>query len=148
MYVRSIRPTWCALPSQPFRNVLQIDQCRYFTTVLTIFIRYKTEIHDNRHIVDAIYMHLFKFNYRSYRYKYLKKTLMIRWIFNFSIDNNRNLVGRLRRWTCNLEAVPCWGFKSYRGHGFGIVTCSVFLAAGLTAFKWNQAWHSSEVIGT
>ena len=26
-------------------------------------------------------------------------------------------------------------------------TCSVFLAAGQAAFKWNQAWHSSEVIG-
>ena len=29
--------------------VLQIDQCRYFLTVLTIPIRYKAEIKDNRH---------------------------------------------------------------------------------------------------
>ena len=28
---------------------------------LIIFKRYKTEMHDNRHIVDAIYMHLFMF---------------------------------------------------------------------------------------
>ena len=26
-------------------------------------------------------------------------------------------------------------------------TCSVFLAAELAAVKWNQAWHSSDVIG-
>ena len=30
----------------------------YFITVLTIFIRYQTEMHANRYIVDAIFMHL------------------------------------------------------------------------------------------
>ena len=40
--------------------VLQSDQCKYFITDLTIFIRYHTEMHANRHIVGAIYMHLFK----------------------------------------------------------------------------------------
>ena len=50
-----------ALPWYNISIVLQIDQCRYLITVLTIFIRYKIEIQVNRHIVDAIYMHLFKF---------------------------------------------------------------------------------------
>ena len=46
------------------------------------------------------------------------------------------------RWTWNLEAVRCWWFKSYRGQDFFVMfTCSVFLAAGLAAIKWNQAWH-------
>ena len=40
--------------------VLQIDQCKYFITVLCC----KTEMQDNRQIVDAICMHLFKFIYR------------------------------------------------------------------------------------
>ena len=35
---------------------------------LTIFICYKTKMHDNRHIVDEIYMHLFKLIYSSYEY--------------------------------------------------------------------------------
>ena len=30
---------------------------------------------------------------------------------------------------------------------FVMFTCFMFLAPGLTAFKWNQAWHSSEAIG-
>ena len=52
------------------------------------------------------------------------------------------------QWTWKLEAVRCWWFKSYRGQDFFVMlTCSVFLAAGLAAFKWNQACHSSEVIG-
>ena len=44
----------------PWYNIciaLQIDQCRYFIIVLTIFICYKRKS-DNRHIVDLIYMHL------------------------------------------------------------------------------------------
>ena len=52
------------------------------------------------------------------------------------------------QWTWNLEAVRCWWFESYRGQDFFVMfTCSVFLTAGLAAFKWNQAGHSSEVIG-
>ena len=42
----------------PWYNIcigLQIDECRYFITVLTIFIRHNAEIKDNRHIGDAIY---------------------------------------------------------------------------------------------
>ena len=37
-----------------------------------MFIRYTTEMHDNRHIADLIYMHMFnfKFIYRSYKYTY------------------------------------------------------------------------------
>ena len=36
--------------------------CRLINVyIYTIYIRYKTEMHDTRHIVDAIYMHLFKF---------------------------------------------------------------------------------------
>ena len=31
-----------------------------------------TVMHDNRHIVELIYMHMFKFIYRSYRYTYLQ----------------------------------------------------------------------------
>ena len=38
-----------------------------------------------------------------------------------------------RSW--NLEAVRCWWFEFYRGHFFLMFTCSVFLAAGLAAFK-------------
>ena len=38
--------------------VYEIDQCRYFITVLTIFICYKTKMPNNRQIVDVIYMHL------------------------------------------------------------------------------------------
>ena len=34
--------------------VLQIDQRRYFITVLTVFIHYMSELHDNRHIIDPI----------------------------------------------------------------------------------------------
>ena len=44
-----------ALPWYNICIVLQIDQCRYFITVLTIFTRYKAEIKDKWHIVDAIY---------------------------------------------------------------------------------------------
>ena len=29
-----------------------------------------TEMHDNRHIADLIYMHMFKFIYKLYRYTY------------------------------------------------------------------------------
>ena len=41
-----------------------------------------------------------------------------------------------------------WGFESYYEWDFFVMfTCSVFIvAAGLAAFKWNRAWHSSEVI--
>ena len=39
-----------------FFKLINVDILLLF---LTIFIRYKTEMHDNRHIVDAIYMHLF-----------------------------------------------------------------------------------------
>ena len=44
-----------ALPWYNICIVFQIDQYRYFITVLTIFIRYKAKIKANRHIVDAIY---------------------------------------------------------------------------------------------
>ena len=50
-----------AVAAVPWYNiciVLQIDQCRYFITVLTTFTLYKTEMHVNRHIVDVIFMHL------------------------------------------------------------------------------------------
>ena len=50
------------------------------------------------------------------------------------------------RWTCNLEAVRGVSNPTV-GKIFVMFTCSVFLAAGLAAFKWNQTWHSSEVIG-
>ena len=38
--------------------VLQIDQCRYFVRVLTIFIRDNTKMYDNGHIVDMIHAHV------------------------------------------------------------------------------------------
>ena len=57
-----------AVPLYKICSDLQIDQCRYFITVLTIFIRYKIEMQDNRRIVAAIYMHRFKFINKSYRY--------------------------------------------------------------------------------
>ena len=42
----------------------------------------------------------------------------------------------LKRWNCNLEAVWCWWFESYRGQDISVMfTCSVFLAGGLAAFK-------------
>ena len=51
-----------ALPWYKICTVLQIYQCtcRYFITVLTIFIPCKTEMHNNWHNVDAIYMHVLK----------------------------------------------------------------------------------------
>ena len=67
---------------QPYRDITPVLFCRLinvdiFFTVLTIFIRYKTELQDNRHIVDAIYMHLFKLIYRSYRYIYFIVILLL-----------------------------------------------------------------------
>ena len=66
----SIGSAVAALPWYNICIVLQVDQCRYLITVLTTFIHYMTEMHINRHIVDQIYMHMFKFIYRSYRYTY------------------------------------------------------------------------------
>ena len=59
-----------ALPCYNICIVLQIDECRYVITVLTIlFIRYKAEIKDNRHIFYAIYTCISSHVYRLYRYK-------------------------------------------------------------------------------
>ena len=100
-----IGSTWCVLPLQPYRDITSVLFCRLINVDIlllfsTMFIRYKTEIHDNRRIYDAIYVHMFKFIYRSYRYT--------SWTFNSFIHNNRDLAVLLRRWTFNLEAVPCF----------------------------------------
>ena len=59
MHVHRINMVCIAAAAVPWYNiclVLQIDQWRYFITVFkTIFIRYKTEMHENKHIVDTIY---------------------------------------------------------------------------------------------
>ena len=48
-----------ALPWYNICIVLQIDNVDILLLFLTIFIRYKAEIKDNRHIVDAIYTYTF-----------------------------------------------------------------------------------------
>ena len=55
--------------------------------------------------------------------------------FNSFIHNNRDVAVWLRLWTCNLEAVPCEGSNPTMNKIFVMFTCSVFLAAGLVAFK-------------
>ena len=57
-FLRSLSVMFCIL--------INVDILLLF---LTIFIRYKTEMHDDRQTVDAIYIYLFKFIYRSYGYK-------------------------------------------------------------------------------
>ena len=51
-------------------SVLVCRYCTFFVLFLTIFIRFQTEMQDNRHIVDAVCMHHFKFIYRSDRYTF------------------------------------------------------------------------------
>ena len=67
----------CTSTLQPYRNITSVMFCRLINVdiwllFLTIFIRYKTEMQDNRHIVESLYMYilLFKFINRSYRYTF------------------------------------------------------------------------------
>ena len=69
--------------------------------------------------MDRIYIYIFK---------------AIRWTFN-----NRDVVLRLRRWTCNLEALPRWGFESYRGQDF----CNVHLFRVLCSWTGSVQMKSS-----
>ena len=75
----------CNCKLQPYRDITYVWFCRLINVdilllFLTILIRYKTEMHGNRHIADAINMHLFKFIYRSYIYMYIS------WKFNSFIS--------------------------------------------------------------
>ena len=133
----------CTCTLQPYRDKTYVLFCRLIKECvlllfLTIFIRYKAEMQDNRHIVDAIYMYLFKFIYRSYRYIF-----HVHLIPSFSNElwpsgyddglinwGHAELMVRILPWTRFF---------------FVKFTYSVFLASGMTAFNWNQAWHSSEV---
>ena len=54
MYVQQINMVFIAFAAFPW--CFRIDQCRYFITNF----HNKTEMHDNRHIVDAVYMHIIK----------------------------------------------------------------------------------------
>ena len=98
-----------------------------------------TEIHV--HHVDPVYVHKFTclfmdrifINFMDILFHLISSEL-------WSSGDNGGLV-ILR--PCRLnESNPTVG-KIF----FVMFSCSVFLAAGLAAFKWNQAWHSSEVIG-
>ena len=62
-----------------------------------------------------------------------------------NMDHKRVVVEWWERWTCNLEAGVV-GSNPTVDNVLVMFTCSVFPAAGLATFKWNQAWHSSEVI--
>ena len=59
--------------------------------------------------------------------------------FNFFIHNNRDVAERLRRQTYKLVSLPFEGSNPTMNKIFCNVhvmfTCSVFLAAGLAAFK-------------
>ena len=57
MYVHRINMVCIAFAAFPlmFCRLINVDILLLF---LTIFIHYKTVMHDNWHIVDAIYMHL------------------------------------------------------------------------------------------
>ena len=122
MYIAS---TWCVLPLQSYRDITSILFCRLINVdilllFLTIFIRYKTKMHVNRHIVDAIYIHLY--------------AAALQW-YNICIV--------LQNYQCRYF-IDCFNNTLLF---FVLFTCPVFLSAGLAAFTWNQAWHSSEVIG-
>ena len=99
-----------------------------------------TAIHMYTILIWCTWVQVHTFIYRSYRYKFQ---------------------GHLIPSFISIELWPSGydgGFVSWRlcrvsgsnptmdEIGFVMFTCSVFLAAGLTAFKWNQTWHSAEVI--
>ena len=72
-----IGSTWytCILPLQSYRDITSVLFCRLINVdilllFLTIFICYKAEIKDNRHIFDAIYTCTCSSLSRSYRYKF------------------------------------------------------------------------------
>ena len=75
---------------------------------------------------------LFKFIYRSYRYTY-KQGLNGHLIPSFTISKFGLAVKK--RWTCKIDTVPSEGSNPTMNKIFVIFGCSVFLAAGLAAFK-------------
>ena len=135
------------LPLQSYRDITSVLFCGLINVDIlllfsTIFICYKTEMSDNRHIVDVIYQHFFKLIYRSYRYTFHGH--LMDFLHSYQSSCGRVVMtmdlyagGRV---VFGVRILPWTIF-------FVMFTCSVILAAGLAAFKWNQAWHSSEVIG-
>ena len=124
------------LPWYNFCIVLQIDQCRY----LIIVVRYKIEMYVNIQSIDAIYMHLFQFIYVSSRYTFHGHVIPS-FISNELWPSGYD--GGLVRWRqCRVR-----GSNPSMDKIFSNIHFSMLPAAGLTAFKWNQTWHSSEVLG-
>ena len=96
------------------------------------------------HHVDPMYLHKFT----SYIYNYFIDRMGI----NFKDIYIHFISSELWRSGYNVGLVIWMPFGVGGSNPtvdkiFLMLTCSVFLAAWLAAFKWNQAWYSSELIG-
>ena len=83
--------------------------------------------------------------FRSYRYTFFKTRITLILIPSLvTFENWPSVkVGRLVIWRPLCLRVS----NSFVDKIFLMFTCSVFLSARLAAFKCNQGWYSSEVIG-
>ena len=119
------------ITSALFSKLINVDILLLF---LTILIYYKAEIDTllmrYTHVPFQVYLSMINFidiysiSYQSIGFRVVRAV-------DLKSGGLEMLVVQILQWT--------WFFVMF--------TCSVLLAAGLAAFKWNQAWHSSEVIG-
>ena len=145
-------PPWCSIVSATV-TVHQIFCILHITYVLlktmsylNIYIAnlyrcYITEIHGNTHLVNLIPFYI-QIIINTHMH-----THNIDFKYTLCIHKNRYLAKWISWWLRKIR--PAWVLTLSRPRIFHFVifACSVFEAAWMLSYEWNQALHSSELIG-
>ena len=125
-----------------FETIIKYLHWSIYKTIQIFISRYgcngNTYVHV--HHVDPMYVHKFTrlfIDHILYFYGHLTQS-HIKPVCGWVVYNGRHVI-----WGRAVLVVRILPWTRF----FVMFTCPVLLAAGLAAFKWNQAWHLSEVIG-